>query len=196
MGGDEPKGSFWTTGPGVITAVGGLVSAVAVLVGALYGAGVIGGGSKPSSSPLASTTLSPSSQPPTTGPSPKQTTPTPTAELTDLSGTWQGRLTRLSDSASFLFKVEVNQSGETVDVSFFSQVGGTVPPAPQQTASGAIVNGSVSLTTSEQIGNPPSPFSVTVWTLTLTSPDTLHVTEHESIVDGRDFRLEGDLQKT
>lgn len=38
----EQKGSFWSTLPGIITAIGGLIAAVAGLVTALYTAGIIG----------------------------------------------------------------------------------------------------------------------------------------------------------
>jgi len=41
--GGEGSRSFWVTAPGLITAVGGLLTAIAVLIGALSAAGVIGG---------------------------------------------------------------------------------------------------------------------------------------------------------
>jgi hypothetical protein len=40
----DGKQSFWSTAPGIVTAVAGLVSAVGVLIGSLAAAGVIGGG--------------------------------------------------------------------------------------------------------------------------------------------------------
>ena len=41
---ENEKQSFWSTVPGVVTAVAGLVSAAGVLIGSLAAAGVIGGG--------------------------------------------------------------------------------------------------------------------------------------------------------
>jgi hypothetical protein len=53
--------SFWVTAPGVITAVGGLLTAIAVLIGALNAAGVIGGTTdSPSSSGTSVTPTNPS----------------------------------------------------------------------------------------------------------------------------------------
>ena len=43
----EKGGSFWTTIPGILTALGGLVAAVAGLITALSAAGVIGGADSP-----------------------------------------------------------------------------------------------------------------------------------------------------
>jgi hypothetical protein len=40
----DGKQSFWSTAPGVVTAIAGLVSAIGVLIGSLAAAGVIGGG--------------------------------------------------------------------------------------------------------------------------------------------------------
>src|SRR5215207_974590 len=40
---DDDSRSFWVTAPGLITAIGGLLTAIAVLIGALSAAGVIGG---------------------------------------------------------------------------------------------------------------------------------------------------------
>jgi hypothetical protein len=52
----DRKQSFWTTAPGVVTAVAALVSAAGVLIGSLAAAGVIGGGGgSASSSPTAAT---------------------------------------------------------------------------------------------------------------------------------------------
>jgi hypothetical protein len=56
---DDQRSSFWVTMPGIITALAGLVSAVAVLVGALYASGVIGSKSEPSPSPIGTDTTSP-----------------------------------------------------------------------------------------------------------------------------------------
>src|SRR5215207_8285776 len=52
-GADDGSRSFWVTAPGLITAIGGLLTAIAVLVGALSAAGVIGGedASSPTSAP-------------------------------------------------------------------------------------------------------------------------------------------------
>src|SRR5262245_25468221 len=50
----EGSRSFWVTAPGLITAVGGLLTAIAVLIGALSAAGVIGGAAEPPSSSDAS----------------------------------------------------------------------------------------------------------------------------------------------
>ena len=46
--------SFWVTAPGLITAIGGLLTAIAVLIGALSAAGVIGGEDDSSSPTIAS----------------------------------------------------------------------------------------------------------------------------------------------
>ena len=40
---EDGSRSFWVTAPGLITAIGGLLTAIAVLIGALSAAGVIGG---------------------------------------------------------------------------------------------------------------------------------------------------------
>ena len=40
---DDHSRSFWVTAPGFVTAIGGLITAIAVLIGALTSAGVIGG---------------------------------------------------------------------------------------------------------------------------------------------------------
>jgi hypothetical protein len=53
---DNSKQSFWSTAPGIVTAVAGLVSAIGVLIGGLAAAGVIGGddgSASPSSAPAA-----------------------------------------------------------------------------------------------------------------------------------------------
>lgn len=51
---DDGSRSFWVTAPGLITAIGGLLTAVAVLIGALSAAGVIGGEDASSSPTIAS----------------------------------------------------------------------------------------------------------------------------------------------
>ena len=48
-GHDDGPRSFWVTAPGLITAIGGLLTAVAVLIGSLSAAGVIGGNGRSSS---------------------------------------------------------------------------------------------------------------------------------------------------
>lgn len=48
---DNQKQSFWTTVPGIITAVTSLISAIGVLIGSLVAAGVIGGDGGPDPSP-------------------------------------------------------------------------------------------------------------------------------------------------
>jgi hypothetical protein len=42
MGNEARRGSFWTTLPGILAAIAGLMTATGTLVGALYAAGVIG----------------------------------------------------------------------------------------------------------------------------------------------------------
>ena len=51
---DDDSRSFWVTAPGLITAIGGLLTAIAVLIGALSAAGVIGGEDASPSSTIAS----------------------------------------------------------------------------------------------------------------------------------------------
>lgn len=51
---DDGSRSFWVTAPGFITAIGGLLTAIAVLIGALSAAGVIGGEDASSPSTIAS----------------------------------------------------------------------------------------------------------------------------------------------
>jgi hypothetical protein len=53
---DNGKQSFWSTAPGIVTAVAAMVSAIGVLIGSLAAAGVIGGGGDNPVSPAAAVT--------------------------------------------------------------------------------------------------------------------------------------------
>ena len=58
----ESKPSFWSTLPGILTAVGGIVGASAALITALYSAGVMSIKNKPTDNPPALSSASPESQ--------------------------------------------------------------------------------------------------------------------------------------
>jgi hypothetical protein len=102
---DNSKQSFWSTAPGIVTAVAGLVSAIGVLIGSLAAAGVIGGddGSASSSSALG-----------TTG-TPGGTTSSVGAgfdRVTQYAGTWSN-----DDSApDTVVRIDIAGSGPRVNV--------------------------------------------------------------------------------
>ena len=58
----EPKPSFWSTLPGILTALGGIIAAFAALITALYSAGVLSKKDKPPENPPALSSASPESQ--------------------------------------------------------------------------------------------------------------------------------------
>jgi hypothetical protein len=102
---DNSKQSFWSTAPGIVTAVAGLVSAIGVLIGSLAAAGVIGGddGSAP-----------PSQASGTTGAGIGATSPGGVGfdRVTQYNGTWSN-----DDSApDTVVRIEIAGSGPRVNV--------------------------------------------------------------------------------
>jgi hypothetical protein len=99
------KRSFWSTAPGIVTAVAGLVSAIGVLIGSLAAAGVIGGGGDGSaSSPPAAGTTRTASTPPAAG--------LESDRITQYAGTW------LNDDAAAdtVVRIGIAGSGPLVNV--------------------------------------------------------------------------------
>ena len=99
--------SFWKTVPGILTAVGGFLTAVAALIGALAAAGVIGPNASPSpvspsSPPATGSTAAPSS--PTDSPEP----PEPEPELASIDLVYTG------DQYGCTLHLTVQVDGQTV----------------------------------------------------------------------------------
>lgn len=102
---ESQKQSFWSTLPGIVTAVAGLVSAAGVLIGSLVAAGVIGGGGE-------------------TGSAAAQTTPAFTSgsssagfdRIVQYGGTW------VNDGAApnTVVRVRIDGSGPLVNVHGFA----------------------------------------------------------------------------
>lgn len=107
---ENGKQSFWSTAPGVVTAVAGLVSAAGVLIGALAAAGVIGGGGdgSASSSPARATTRTASSTNSASSPS--------FDRITQYAGTW------INDDAAadMVVRIGIAGSGPLVNVHAFA----------------------------------------------------------------------------
>jgi hypothetical protein len=83
----ESKPSFWSTLPGILTAVGGIIAAFAALITALYSAGVISTKDKPRDNPPVLSSASPESQS-FKSQKPEQT-PSPEASRDFMVGRWQ-----------------------------------------------------------------------------------------------------------
>jgi hypothetical protein len=124
--------------------------------------------------------------------------------------------------AGTMYRVVVDQDGPAVDVSIFEQVGApppstpgprptlgsptltplgtatpghtsTLPAAPQLSGKATVIGDRVDLSLVGLNFTPPVPFTNDDVTLTLTDPDTLHVTQHETFVDPTDPRGPIDL---
>jgi hypothetical protein len=78
---------------------------------------------------------------------------------------------------SFLMRVVIAQNGLAVNCSFFEAVGSppALPSNAQSTGSATIVGNQVSLAATDFFPN-GQPFTQNSFTLTLTDPDTLHLT--------------------
>jgi len=105
---DNGKQSFWSTAPGIVTAIAGLVSAIGVLIGSLAAAGVIGGDYN-SGAPA----------PTTTGPVSANTFSSSSDEfgrITEYGGTWVN-----DDSApNTVARIAIAGSGPLVNVHAFA----------------------------------------------------------------------------
>jgi hypothetical protein len=121
-----------------------------------------------------------------------------------------------------LYRVVVDQDGPAVDVSIFEEVGAppptpgprpvlaspptltapgiasplpttTLPAQPQLSGKSTVVGNRVDLSLVGLNFTPPVPFTNDEVTLTLTDPDTMHITQHETFVDPTDPRGPIDL---
>jgi hypothetical protein len=104
----DGKQSFWSTAPGIVTAVAGLVSAVGVLIGSLAAAGVIGGGGGSASSPTAPGTTGTASTPSGSG--------LDSDRITQYAGTWMND----DAAADTVVRIGIAGSGPLVNVHAFA----------------------------------------------------------------------------
>jgi hypothetical protein len=105
---ERGKQSFWSTAPGVVTAVAGLISALGVLIGSLAAAGVIGGDGEPSSG--------------TAEPTQAQTNETtlPAGPGVDRIARYAGTWTNEGSAAETVTRIRIDGSGPLVNVHAFA----------------------------------------------------------------------------
>ncbi len=98
--------------------------------------------------------------------------------IADFAGVWDGTFTTdFRPGESFLMRVVIAQNGLVVNCSFFEEVGSppALPSNPQSTGSSTIAGNQVTLATTDFFPN-GQPFTTNSFTLPLTDPDTLQLT--------------------
>ena len=118
--------------------------------------------------------------------------------MPDFSGVWDGM-----ESANQIHQVAtririiIMQSGFSVTVGFYMEVGAGIPTTPQDTATGFIFQNRINLASAESIGG--APFTTNQWELRLTSSGQLHFEHYRQFVAPNDTRPDthtnGDLTR-
>ena len=123
----ESKPSFWSTLPGILTALGATIAAFAGLITALYSAGVIGNKNKPPDNPPTINSANLESQS-NNSQRPEQTTPTE-ASRNFIIGRWQVEQTAGEVSAGTVVNYEENGTFGGSMTKFVGSVGQKQPTA-------------------------------------------------------------------
>ena len=158
-------------------AVLGVLAAIATIIGTIY---IIQG--PPPPPPTPTPTLAPTSTlaPPTVTPF--------VVTAAKFVGQWDGvESSNGIHQAPTLIRLVISQQGDILTVRIFSQLGGVIPSQPQQSGTGSVSGGQVTLYTN---GAP-----VDQWVLSLPDPATLHFTHHTHFPSGNppDTDTSGDL---
>lgn len=104
----------------------------------------------------------------------------------DFAGVWDGTITTSWGPSTYLQRLIVTQTGTTITMGYYGQVGGVLPANPQWSDSGAVSGNQATGFTTEYLGG--SPFTTNAWTLTLTGPQTLEFYNHREYVAPGDTR--------
>jgi hypothetical protein len=113
--------------------------------------------------------------------------------IPDFSGIWDGM-----ESANPLhgvptrIRIVITQNYLTVNAGFYMELGGGIPSTPQDTASGTILNGQVTLSSTEYIGSPAVPFTSNQWKLRIGPGGLLHFDHHRHYLMPGDTRPDTD----
>jgi hypothetical protein len=113
----------------------------------------------------------------------------------DLSGVWDGmESANPIHQAPTKIRFVITQSGTTVNVGIFSEVGSppSFPATPQDAGTAQIINGVVHLSTVEVWGPSHQPFTQNDWVIWLTTPTLLHFTHHTHFLMPGDTRPDCD----
>lgn len=85
----ESKQSFWSTIPGMLTAIGAIIGSSAGLITAMYSAGIIGNKNKPPTNTNQTAIISPSPESPSNKPQKPEPTPSPEVSRDFMIGRWK-----------------------------------------------------------------------------------------------------------
>jgi predicted secreted protein len=106
-------------------------------------------------------------------------------------GQWDGHEASNSiHQTPTLIRMVITQQGDLLQVGIYSQVGGQLPSSPQDTATGTVSGGQVTLFYTETING--APFTSNEWILSLPNPGTLHFTHHTHYLQSGDTRPDTD----
>jgi hypothetical protein len=106
--------------------------------------------------------------------------------VADFAGVWDGTITTSWGTSTYLQRLIITQTGMTITMGYYGQVGGVLPTNPQWSDSGAVSGNQATGFTSENLGG--SPFTTNAWTLTLTGPNALDFYNHREYVAPGDTR--------
>jgi hypothetical protein len=120
--------------------------------------------------------------------------------IPDFNGVWDGtESANIIHGTPTLIRIVITQNYLDVNAAIYMQLGGGIPPTPQDTTSGTILGGQVQLSSTEYWGPSHEPFTSNQWTLSIRPGGLLHFEHHRHYLipgDGRpDLNTSGDLHR-
>jgi hypothetical protein len=175
----------------------GALAAIAGIISLLYTAGILQPSAPdPTPTPLPTPTPTPIAFP---TPIPTPTTFVPSAA--NFAGQWEGLEGSNSiHQAPVAMKMVITQQGDVLQIDIYAgNAPGDYPASPQDSGSGTVSGGQVTIYTTEMSGD--QAFAENQWVLSLPSPGTLHFTQHKhyepAFAEGRsDWDASGDLHQS